>query len=46
MTITEFEKLREPSSVFSCVDEEEMKEFLYWIGPLSIALNADQELLI
>ena len=41
MTITGFEKLRDPSSVFSCVDEEEMKEFLYRIGPLSIALNAD-----
>ena len=41
MTITGFEKLGDPSSVFSCVDEEEMKEFLYRIGPLSIALNAN-----
>ena len=41
MTITGFEKLGGSSSVFSCVDEEEMKEFLYERGPLSIALNAN-----
>lgn len=41
MTITGFQKLGSSSSVFSCVDEEEMKEFLYSVGPLSIALNAN-----
>ena len=41
MTITGFEKLGDSSSVFSCCDEEEMKEFLYERGPLSIAFNAN-----
>jgi len=41
MTITGFKKLGSSSSVYSCCDEEEMKEFLYEIGPLSIAFNAN-----
>ena len=41
MTITGFRKIGDSTSTFSCVDEEEIKEFLYEIGPLSIALNAN-----
>ena len=41
MRITGFEKLGGGSSVFSCTDEEEMKEFLYSRGPVSVAFNAD-----
>ena len=41
MRITGFEKLGGGSSVFSCTDEEEMKEFLYTKGPVSVALNAN-----
>ena len=40
MRITGFEKLGGGSSIFSCADEEEMKEFLYKKGPVSVALNA------
>ena len=38
--VTGFKKLGSSSSVYSCADEEEMKEFLYENGPLSVALNA------
>ena len=41
MKITGFEKLGGDSSIFSCCDEEEMKEFLYERGPLSVAFNAN-----
>ena len=42
MRITGFEKLGGDSSVFSCTDEEEMKEFLYNKGPVSVvAFNED-----
>ena len=40
MTVTGFKKLGKAYDVFSCVDEELMKEFLYENGPLSIAFNA------
>ena len=40
MTVTGFKKLGKSYDVFSCVDEELMKEFLYENGPLSIAFNA------
>ena len=40
MTVTGFKKLGRTGDVFSCVDEESMKEFLYENGPLSIAFNA------
>ena len=40
--VTGFKKLGSSSSVYSCADEEEMKEFLYENGPLSVALNAGQ----
>ena len=39
MTVVGFKKLGDSSSTFSCADEEEMKEFLYTNGPLSVALN-------
>ena len=38
--VTGFKKLGSSSSELSCVDEDEMKEFLYENGPLSVALNA------
>ena len=41
MTILGWKKLGDSSSTWSCVDEDEVKEFLYEIGPLAIALNAD-----
>ena len=41
MTVTGFIKLGSSSSVYSCVDEEEIKEFLYENGPLSVAFNAN-----
>ena len=40
MKVTGFKKLGKAYDVFSCVDEELMKEFLYENGPLSIAFNA------
>ena len=40
MKVTGFIKLGKSYDVFSCVDEELMKEFLYENGPLSIAFNA------
>ena len=39
--VTGFKKLGGSSSVYSCVDEDEMKEFLYENGPVSVALNAN-----
>ena len=41
MTIIGYKKLGSSSSTWSCVDEDEVKEFLYETGPLAIALNAD-----
>ena len=41
MTIVGFKKLYDPYSEWGCVDEDEMKEFLYETGPLAIILNAD-----
>ena len=41
MTILGWKKLGDSSSTWSCVDEDEVKEFLYETGPLAIALNAD-----
>ena len=41
MTVTGFKKLGPGTSVFSCCDEEEMKEFVFEIGPLSVALNGN-----
>ena len=40
MRVTGYKKLGDSSSTFSPVDEDEIKEFLYQTGPLSIALNA------
>ena len=39
--ITGYQKLGSSWSTWSAVDEEEVKEFLYAVGPLAIALNAD-----
>ncbi len=39
--ITGYQKLGSSWSTWSCVDEEQVKEFLYQVGPLAIALNAD-----
>ena len=41
MKINGWKKLGDSSSTWSCVDEDEVKEFLYETGPLAIALNAD-----
>ena len=41
MIITGYIKLGRSDSTYSCVDEDEVKEFLYETGPLAIALNAD-----
>ena len=41
MKIIGWKKLGDSSSTWSCVDEDEVKEFLYETGPLAIALNAD-----
>ena len=41
MTITGYKKLGSPYSTWPFVDEDEIKEFLYQTGPLSIAINAD-----
>ena len=41
MKVTGYKKLGSSSSTWSCVDEDEIKEFLYETGPLSIALNAE-----
>lgn len=41
MKVTGYQKLGSSSSTYSGADEEEMKEFLYVTGPLSIALNAN-----
>ena len=39
--VTGYKKLGSSYSTWSCVDEDEVKEFLYETGPLAIALNAD-----
>ena len=39
--VTGYKKLGSSWSTWSCVDEDEVKEFLYETGPLAIALNAD-----
>ena len=41
MKVTGWKKLGSSTSTWSPVDEDEMKEFLYETGPLSIALNAN-----
>ena len=41
MTVTGYFKLGGSSSTYICVDEDEMKEFLYETGPLAAALNAN-----
>jgi len=41
MVITGYKKLGSSSSTYSCVDEDEIKEFLYGAGPLAAALNAN-----
>ena len=40
-TITGYKKLGSSYSTWSCVDEDELKEFLYETGPLAVAMNAD-----
>ena len=39
--VTGYKKLGSSYSTWSCVDEDQIKEFLYETGPLAIALNAD-----
>ena len=39
--VTGYKKLGSTWSTWSCVDEDEVKEFLYETGPLAVALNAD-----
>ena len=41
MVVTGYFKLGNSYSTYSCVDEDEIKEFLYETGPLAAALNAD-----
>ena len=41
ISITGFKKLGSSYSTWSAVDEDEIRDFLYETGPLSIALNAD-----
>ena len=41
MVVTGYFKLGGSSSIFSCADEYEIKEFLYEMGPLAAALNAN-----
>ena len=41
MVVTGYFKYGGSSSVFSCADEDEIKEFLYETGPLAAALNAN-----
>ena len=41
MKVTGYFKLGGSSSTFSCVDEDEFKEFLYETGPIAAALNAN-----
>ena len=41
MKVTGYKKLGSSTSTWSAVDEEEMKEFLYLNGPLTIALNGN-----
>ena len=41
MTITGYKKLGSSSSIYSPVDEDEIKEFLYETGILGVAINAN-----
>ena len=41
MKVTGYKKLGSSSSTWSPVDEDEVKEFLYEVGPLAVALNAN-----
>ena len=41
MKVTGYKKLGSSTSTWSPVDEDEVKEFLYETGPLSVALNAN-----
>ena len=41
MKVTGWKKLGSSTSTWSPVDEDEIKEFLYEIGPLAVALNAN-----
>ena len=41
ITITGYEKLGNWWTVYSCVDESKVKEYLYKTGPLAISLNAN-----
>ena len=41
VVVTGWEKLGDPDEVWSPVDEDEIKEYLYAKGPLAIAMNAD-----
>ena len=41
MTVTGYFKLGGSYSTYTCVDEDEIKEFLYETGPLAAALNAN-----
>ena len=41
IVITGYFKLGKSSNTYSCVDEDEIKEFLYEMGPLAAALNAN-----
>ena len=39
--VSGYKKLGSTSSTWSCVNEDDIKEFLYKTGPLAVALNAD-----
>ena len=41
MKVTGYTKLGDPSTTWSPVDEDEVKEFLFETGPLAVALNAN-----
>ena len=41
LKVTGYKKLGEPDKVWNCVDENQIKEFLYANGPLIAAINGD-----